>query len=281
MVAVRLEGRLGNQLFQYAFIYSAAKKINTGFYIDKSIEAFLLPEYFHISDGVLAIADRSIFSIRGFKNFFSHHLRRAFYKVLERIFLLKEVRFSDDLPAESQLGKIRNGTMNIGYFQSEIYFTQTRAEIRQLFSVKENYRSEYEQIRRSLPKGLRYVVIHVRKGDYVDLKLDLPSSYYHKAIKEIESDNNFYIIISDSPDFAEEEFRYLQNRYVSANCAIVDLQFMMNADVCILSNSSFSWWGAYLNKRSARVMAPKFWSGRNKSQEFPRDILLDHWTLVE
>ena len=48
MIAVKLEGRLGNQLFQYAFAYASAKKLKTTFYLDKSTDNFLLPRYFLI-----------------------------------------------------------------------------------------------------------------------------------------------------------------------------------------------------------------------------------------
>ena len=71
MIAVRLEGRLGNQLFQYAFIYAAARKLNTSFYLDKSIEKFLLPQYFEVKNDFIRVLDNNIFSVTGYKNIFS------------------------------------------------------------------------------------------------------------------------------------------------------------------------------------------------------------------
>jgi len=80
MIAVRLEGRLGNQLFQYAFTFASAQKLNTKFYLDKSIDNFLLPQYFEVKEDFLQGLDKKIFSIQGYKNIFKVHLKRAVYK---------------------------------------------------------------------------------------------------------------------------------------------------------------------------------------------------------
>src|SRR6185437_1785084 len=85
MIAIRLEGRLGNQLFQYAFIYVASKRLNTSFYLDKSVENFLLPKYFEVKNDFLAILDTKVFAIKGYKNIFSFHSKRAFYHFLNII----------------------------------------------------------------------------------------------------------------------------------------------------------------------------------------------------
>jgi hypothetical protein len=281
MVAVKLEGRLGNQLFQYAFIYTAAKKLNTTFYIDSSTESFLLAEYFNIKKDKLLFLDRLLFSIKGYKNFFSYHLRRSFYRAIKKILFLKEVQFSDKTPASKELSKISDGSINMGFFQSEIYFSEFKEDLKKQFTVKEKYRVEYETIKKTLPKDFRYVAVHIRRGDYIDLNLTLPSAYYQKAIERIHSPDNFYIILSDDPAFAEKEFENLHNKYVSVNTDITDLQFLIGADICILSNSSFSWWGAYLNTRHSQIIAPKFWSGNGEKTEYPKDILLNKWSLIE
>jgi len=281
MIAVRLEGRLGNQLFQYAFIYAAAKKLNTTFYLDKSVDLLLIDKYFTIKNDFCRAFDRHLFSITGFKNVFSHYSRRSFYHLLRRMLFLKEEIFSDKEAPKSQLGKIRNNRIYIGHFQSEAYFLGYNDDIRQLFSVKEGYRKQFENIFRSLPKAEKYVTVHIRRGDYTTLNLSLKTGYYHNAIKSIHHDENYYIIISDDVDFVKTEFDYLTNKYIAGNDEITDLQFLMSADICILSNSSFGWWGAWLNNRPGKkVIAPKLWLGQNMGQEHPCGIIQPDWTIV-
>jgi len=85
MIAIKLEGRLGNQLFQYAFIYAASRRLNTSFYLDKSIENFVLPKYFEVKNDFLSPLDNRVFSINGYKNIFSIHAKRAFYHIISSI----------------------------------------------------------------------------------------------------------------------------------------------------------------------------------------------------
>jgi hypothetical protein len=55
----------------------------------------------------------------------------------------------------------------------------------------------------------------------------------------------------------------------------------MNADYCIISNSSFSYWGAYLNKKALKVIAPKYWSGFKAAAEYPKRITTDKFIWLE
>jgi len=82
LISIKLEGRLGNQLFQFAFIYAASKKLDTSFYLDKSIVDFILPEYFVVKNDFLLALDNHIFSIKGYKYIFSIHLKKTFYLML-------------------------------------------------------------------------------------------------------------------------------------------------------------------------------------------------------
>ncbi|HEY8782060.1 MAG TPA: alpha-1,2-fucosyltransferase [Mucilaginibacter sp.] len=277
MIAVRLEGRLGNQLFQYAFIYATAKKLSTTFYMDKSVDYLLLDKYFTIENDFCRGLDRQLFSIAGFKNVFSHYSRWSFYYLLRRILLLKEQPFLDSEPPKCQMNKIRNNHMYVGHFQSEDYFLNYKDDLKRLFSIKDCYRKQFEEIFRSLPKAAKYVTVHIRRGDYTRLNLSLKTAYYHKAIKSIHNEENYYILISDDIDFVKTEFAYLQSKYISENDEITDLQFLMHADICILSNSSFSWWGAWLNNKAHKtVIAHEYWLGKTK--ELPVNVIPQSWT---
>lgn len=277
MIAVRLEGRLGNQLFQYAFVYSTARKLNTDFYIDKSIIDFIVPQYFDIKNDGLSFFDEYIFSIKGFKNIFSFHLKHLFYRVLRKVYRLQEITFDNQLSPGSQLPNLKDKTLYEGYFQSEEYFADYKNEIAKVFIIKERYKQEFKAILNSIPVSGKYVTVHIRRSDYTDLGFNLPAVYYHKAIESIHSDENYYIFISDDLSFIEREFAYVNKKYLSGQSEIIDLQFLAYADICILSNSSFSWWGAYLNPKRPKIIAPEYWMGQSQKEELPVNIIPPNW----
>lgn len=273
MIAVKIEGRLGNQLFQYAFIYSASKKLNTNFYIDKSVDYLLLDKYFAIENDFCRALDNYVFSIKGFKLIFSHYFRKAFYYLLQKLLLLREEVFYNNETPASQLHKVANNRMYLGHFQSIEYFFECKADIKRLFSIKPVHQIRFDAIMKTLPKAEKYVTVHVRRGDYINLKWALDNAYYHKAIKTIHDEDNYYIFISDDAEFVKNEFNYLNNKYVSENDEITDLQFLINAPICILSSSSFSWWGAWLNNnKNKKIYAPQNWLGFKEGKEFPPGI---------
>jgi hypothetical protein len=277
MIAVTLEGRLGNQLFQYAFIYSAAKKLNTRFYLDKSVDYLLLDKYFHIENDFCWYFDNYIFSIKGFKNIFSHHLRYKFYSVLKSIFNLKEMTIDSYNDPAIQIKSVKNNIIYNGFFQSEEYFKESGGQIHNLFKIKEIYKTEFEKIINNACLPPNYVVVHIRRKDYIDLNFALGYEYFHKAIKSIHKEENYYVFISDEPGIIEHEFNYIKHKYISFNNEIIDFQFIKNADICILSNSSFSWWGAWLNIKQPKIIAPEYWLGNDYKKELPVNIIPSSW----
>ena len=277
MIAVRLEGRLGNQLFQYAFIYSVSKKLKTRFYIDKSVINFMVPTYFDIKPARLSVLDKYVFTISGYKNIFNHHLKVAFYKLLKRISGLKELVFENECVPVDQLKNIADKILYTGFFQSEDYFFDHKKEIINLFSVKKAHRKQFKNIFKGLPASKKYVTVHIRRGDYSGLDLALSVDYYQRAIDSIHTDENYYIFISDDFEFIKREFGYLESKYLSQNTEIIDFQFLTHADICILSASSFSWWGAYLNHKQPNVIALAYWLGKNEGKELPVNVIPEGW----
>lgn len=278
MVAVKLEGRLGNQLFQYAFIYTTAKRLHTNFYMDKSIDYLLLDKYFNIENDFCSFFDSRVFSIKGFKLFFSHYLRWAFYYALRHTAVSKQLLFHNNESPFANLEKVKNNCIYSGHFQSEEYFINYQQDIKQLFSIKTNHQLRFENIFKSFPKAKKYVTIHLRRGDYIQLNWSLNLSYYHNAIKQVHHEGNYYIFISDDVDFVKNEFTYLNDKFISSYDEIIDLQFLIHADICILSNSSFSWWGAWLNTNNAQIIAPQYWIGDQEKKEYPVNVIPKYWS---
>src|SRR6185312_11020063 len=259
---------------QYAFIYATARRLNTSFYLDKSIENFLLPQYFEIKNDFIQPLDNRIFSIKGYKNLFQFYLKKAFYAMLRMIlFGNNKIIIDNDTSVNAALTRIKNNCLYEGYFHSESYFAAYKKEIKKLYTVRETYKAAFEQLKKQFNPAKKKAVIHVRRKDYIDIAAALPLSYYKKAIDIINSDDMQFIFISDDPAFIEDEFGYVNNKYISTHNEIIDLQFMMNADVCILSCSSFSWWGAWLNtQENKHVFAPQYWLGFKQQVEFPVGI---------
>lgn len=282
MIAVKLQGRLGNQLFQYAFIYATAKRLNTSFYLDKTIYKFFLPEYFEVKTDFVTPLDHTLFSIRGFKGFFSVRLKLKFYRLLHKQLLSRnETVISNYETVSDSFKLLRDNILYVGFFQSEDYFKEIEGEIRKLYSVKKHFVDAFEKIEKRLDKPGKRVVVHVRRSDYIDLDWSLPLIYYKKAIESADTTGAHFVFISDDPSFVEREFSYIPDKYISTHNEITDLQFLMSADICILSNSSFSWWGAWLNKKvSKKIIAPKFWLGYGKEKEYPVGITQPGWIML-
>ena len=291
MIAIRLEGRLGNQLFQYAFIYSASKKLNTSFYLDKTIDRFLLPEYFSVKNDSIYPLDNWIFSISGYKNIFNFHLKRAFYQSLFLLLKFKKKSFNN-LSARPQiaLDQLSNDTIYEGHFQSELFFKSAHTDIRRVFSVKSKYQNLFKKKYDALYNKNQVVCVHIRRSDYLTLDhlklgsgdLSLPLNYYTAAIGSITEKDVHFIFIGDDHQYIIENFSHIANKTIAADSEIIDFQHLLNANYCIISNSTFSWWGAWLNtQRVKTVYAPKYFMGWRIKEEIPVYIYPETWIQID
>ena len=288
MIAVRLQGRLGNQLFQYAFIYTAAKKLNTSFYIDQYIESFIADKYFQNlshSSNRLAI---KLFRITGFKNIFSYHLRRFYYGNLlfSHKYSMKIYGFSD----KQNEVEIHNNTIYQGYFQSVLLIEPHEALLRQKFILKDRFVNEFKMKYGDLYNNNTIVTVHIRRTDYINVEhlnlgkndISLPLSYYQNAIKELNKQDVHFLFISDDPEFVKEHFKQIVNKTISIDNEIMDFQHLMNAHICVISNSTFSWWGAWLNSTKNKIIyCPKYYLGYHLKKEIPCNIYPDEWKQID
>lgn len=290
MIAVTVQGRLGNQLFQYAFINSISKKLNCSFFIDQSVEPFKAAKYFKLKPSVSITLASNVFSISGYKNIFSYYLRVCYSKTLLGLFI-KDTKYFDFKQSYTEvLSDIKNNVLYNGYFQSAAFFKNNEEDIKCQFTLKKYYQKLYYNTYEKLGEGNKIVTVHIRKTDYQNQAhlnlgsddISLPMHFYHQIIATLDIINTFFIFISDDPTSLVEEFDYIENKHISYSDEITDFQHLLKADICIISNSTFSWWGAYLNKTPNKVVyAPKYFMGFHIQQEVPPHIYPSNWIQIQ
>jgi len=294
VVGIRLEGRLGNQLFQCAFILAVSKRVGAQFFVDQYVEPSVVDKYFagiKGKSGINSLATRGVsrvFRIKGFKNIFSFYLRRFFYRGFALVtgFPLMEY----DYQARVEETSVQDNCIYHGYFQSEKFFKAFEGLIRERFVLKDLYINRFQQKFGGFYKENRVVTIHIRRTDYQNLghlelgskDLSLPLNYYKNAISKFDGQNVQFVFISDDRNFVVENFKEIPNKTISEDDEITDFQHLLNADACIISNSTFSWWGAWLNeKRGKLIYAPRYFMGWRVKEETPAGIYPDDWNLID
>ncbi len=165
-----------------------------------------------------------------------------------------------------------------GFFQSEKYFKHNRDEILGMlnFNDFETYvRNKYPFI-----KDYRCSAIHVRRGDYLKYPNHHPVQtieYYRKGINLLEPITDKFIIFSDDIEWCKENLKLDNVIYIENEKDYIELYLMSLCNNNIISNSSFSWWGAWLNKNDDKVViGPKMWFG-SEIKENDNDIIPQNW----
>jgi hypothetical protein len=187
----------------------------------------------------------------------------------------------DDDPRDV-MGGLRDGVRYGGFFQSAEYFDSEFDAVRRAFTVRREHRERFQRSYADLVRD-GYVCVHVRRGDYLHwggYGVELPWSYFRRCL-ELADPQGPVIFTSDDLAAVRAELGSRAGTRFEANDPIIDLQLMMNAEVCVVANSSFSWWGAWLNPRpDKRVLAPRHWLGFKEGREWPRRVIPEDWIQV-
>ena len=165
-----------------------------------------------------------------------------------------------------------NATYN-GMFQSEKYFPN-RDFITNLFKPSKKVLKELKKYKEIL-KGTT-CAIHVRRGDYLDEwrpNFAQDTTYFQNAINLI-GEVDKYIIFSDDIEWCKENFLMGNVIFIENEKDYIEIFLQSKCTHNIISNSSFSWWGAYLNQNlNRKIVAPKKWFNDNMKN----DIVPDYW----
>lgn len=170
----------------------------------------------------------------------------------------------------------RDNTMYHGYFQTEKYF-QDRDFILNLFEPSDFVLDKLEKYKKILVGET--CAIHVRRGDY---SLNQQSkhhtkdmNWYNTAISMVDAEK--YLVFSDDINYVKQNF--IGDKFIFIDDKdYVELFLMSLCKHNIISSSSFSWWGAWLNKnKNKKVIAPKQWFGVINSEYLSHDIVPETW----
>jgi hypothetical protein len=162
-----------------------------------------------------------------------------------------------------------------GYYQSENYFKDCKEDIKDLFVFPKQKSINFN-------KSKPVVSVHVRRGDYLskpDFHPTCSIEYYKEAMKRFE--DCYFIIFSDDMKWCLENLKGENIYYYSSTNEIEELALMIQCDHNIIANSSFSWWGAYLNSNPNKiVIAPKIWYGVAASYIDTKNLLPKEWITI-
>ena len=292
MICIRLEGGLGNQMFQYAAGRALAEWNQTGLVMDMSTltrnnphataRSFELGHFLHA--GKLLTKDASwcmpwLHRVPALSSWVS-----PWHTFVEK-----------DAAWQAGFDKLRDQTYLVGYWQSHRYFSQIGHVLAQEFEPADAL-SAVSQALASQILACTSVAVHVRRGDYVSLASAakfhgiLPSSYYTAALRRVSEQvtDPHVFVFSDDPQWCRENLPWGGAvTYINHNAgpdAWQDLVFMGRCKHHVIANSSFSWWGAWLADQrwgmpGRTVMAPKRWF-EGETEQHLQDRYPMHWEMV-
>lgn len=248
MIIVNLTGGLGNQIFQWA--------------LGKSLSHD--HDVFYQNHCNAKARDFALDSILNTKiNFTNNEIVNEFaqkgYSVIQDDFNYKELN----------LDNTQNYILS-GYWQSEKYFYDIRDEI--INSVKLPS-SKFFDFRNSCS-------LHIRRGDYVPnqhVHTVQPKEYYYEALEILRPSGNIFVFSDDLP-WCMNNLKLEKAIFMEGNSQFEDLGYMSLCWDNIIANSTYSWWGAYLNKRKNKnVIFPNKWFNDNTN---PNDIGAKGWVGI-
>lgn len=277
---IRISDGLGNQLFQYAFGYSFAKKTGQTIVLDPFFWGTSLRSYqlykFRIQyrerfihpalDYILGFGPRNA---RRYKEKYRNKKIREKYhmKVEKQNIIYDNSVYQQNAPTYFQ-----------GFWQTPRYFDEFYDEIKKQFTLIGNLSNKAESYARQM-KESNSVSLHIRRTDY-DRELNnvcLDSSFYNKAINEMQKNIGDFelFVFTDDKKFVKEAFNLHDYTLVEDLNDIEEFALMHKCKNHIVANSTFSWWGAYLaENKGGVVFAPvvDIWT----EEFYPRE-----WNLIQ
>jgi hypothetical protein len=264
MIAVERRGRLGNQLFEFAFGIAASARLGTSFVMaDDELRAlFTLGSY----RAPLGRVRRAL----------SYRLQRGL-----RRFPVVKVANTDFSSPTDVVERLENRRHYAGFFQSEEFFRNAETQVRAAFTPLPRHRALFDARYADLVRS-GYACCHVRRTDYLHWRggAALPPSYYADALATLALDDMPIVFVGDDLSEVRQVFGDTPNVRFEQNEELIDLLLLVHAHSAVTSNSSFGWWGAWLGRPDRTVVAPRYWLGFKERREYPAAVVPSRWTQI-
>jgi hypothetical protein len=258
MISTKLQGGLGNQMFQIVAAYALAKRNNDTFGFN-FFDCFT-PQQGNTSDNYINSIFKKIPNVSN-GNFTNYYL--------EPFFSYSEIPYKPNL-------------FMTGSFQSEKYFGDFKEDVPNLFDLSDININDFKK---NLDfENNVYTSVHIRRGDYLNgnnLIFHSPCSkgYYLNAMKLFPSSK--FIFFSDDMNWVRETFVGDNIHYSSFTDELQDFKLMSECHNNIIANSTFSWWAAYLNQnKNKTIVGPKKWFGPTGHKDI-QDIIPNNWVTID
>ncbi len=294
MNTVYVIGGLGNQMFQYAFGYSVCKKLGCNFRLDiSSFDTYEWHPYklnlYNIDENYVSNNEgyRLKIAIDRFNKGDSFELENNSYQICNSYY--KE---SLGIIFDKNVFKRKSGVYFQGYWQTEKYFKNYRTDILRIFTLKGKISNKAEQYKSKII-NCNSVSLHIRRGNYItDKKVSethgvCEIEYYKRSISFIMKDvkNVHFFIFSNDLDWAKDNFTFINNiTFIELESKTLDHEEMYLMSQCqhnIIANSTFSWWGAWLNQNLNKiVIAPKSWFVDPLRNNNIPDLIPEKWVCL-
>lgn len=286
MDIIRFKGGLGNQMFQYALLKALSTQGrevmgSLGFYAKNPLLApFCLSDVF--ANASFDVVDENVFVEKDeqWREIKKHEKElESFLRDFDHRFFWVEEQSGtyDERIFET------NNCVFVGYWQTEKYFRQIRKELLWDFQFSKG-EEKLDRLKRKFLTN-NYVSVHIRRGDYLkhpEIYGNIcDEAYYDAALSLVRENinNPVFVFFSDEIQWVKEHYKYKDALYIEAEMfehyqSWYDMSLMSCCAFNIIANSTFSWWGAWLNQRAERkVIAPKSWFNE---REMP-DICPEDW----
>ena len=281
-------GGLGNQIFQYAASSTAFNDhIQSGklYYINSPLG---------LAGRELGIQNFQIKNLKFNSNFLINYILVPLFLKYSFLFTWKFplINFSiisieKNILFDRDIFK-KNAFFYIGYFQSEKYFSAHRKRILDELSFSKTSSSTLKMYKKLIQSSPISVALHVRRGDYISnsnanaIHGFCGAEYYWNSIEFLKKHNREvqFFIFSDDIEWCKASFKGTDFSFIeSAELQDSDEIYLMS--ICnhnIISNSSFSWWGAWLNNnKNKTIIAPKKWFVDDDTESYAGDIVPKEW----
>ncbi|SRR5258708_6420879 len=282
MIISKLQGGVGNQLFQYAGALVAARGMDQEVGVDTSYYWYVPNRKFVLKRLALPVWVLSPFAFP-LESLLAIPLISGYWKriypVLGKFDLYEEKK---GYVYDHGLVSIKRSTYLSGYWQHRAFVDLVEMELMKSLvfpSLSTEGRKLVDRI-----KSTESVAVHVRRGDYVlhpSFQVCSPE-YLHSAMAYIVSHvkNPQFFFFSDDISWCRKEFGFQPDiTYVgNLDSEIDDLHLMSLCVHHVIANSTFSWWGARLSKQKGIVIAPRDWCGNPPAA---KALLYDSWIQMD